>query len=285
MSGKKIALAAGVVVVGAVIAAAIYLFQARDAHQQADEFLQHTVAKMGTTRYDSAQRSLNGSLTIKHLTVTPAGGGKPYKIRELVVHRYDEQNAIPHFADIQAKGIEIDMTQAPDPRAQLFLAMMGYQSLSADMALDYEYKPKAKTVSLRVREAVKDMADFEVSMDLNNISIETAMFTYPLIEIKQLKMSYRDRSLINRIVKVAAAQAGTSEAVVVTKLKADIDNKIAQNTEPLRTMVLTQVKKLLDTRGSLTLSMTPHQPVRISDLQGIAPSQLAERLNINVYSD
>ncbi|MEJ2345174.1 MAG: hypothetical protein P8076_05990 [Gammaproteobacteria bacterium] len=284
MSGRKIAAVAAVVAIAAAAAFGVKLYQNRDAAQRADAFLQHTLGKLGDTHYQSASRSMSGVLTIHGLTLKPKGRPNEYRIGELVVHRYDNQHRTPNFAHIEARGVKLDMSSLPDPRAALFLGMMGYQNLTADVEVNYNYKPAAKTVSVAFREDVKDMGELKLDLDLNNVAVEQALFTYPAIELKRAQVTYRDESLIKRLLKMAAAQSGVSEKDLIARIQGQLDQKMAQTKTRLEAKALTEVKHFLDNRGSLTVSVEPSQPVRLAELKGLAPDTAAERLNIHVTS-
>jgi hypothetical protein len=284
MLGRKIAAIAAVIAIAAGAAFGVKVYQNRDAAQRADAFLQRTFGKLGESHYKSASRSMSGVLTIHGLTLKPKGRPNEYRIGELVVHRYDNQHPMPNFAHIEARGVKLDMTSLPDPRAAVFLGMMGYQNLTADLEVNYDYQPAAKTVSVAFREDVKDMGEIKLNLDLNNVAVEQALFTYPAIELKRAELTYRDESLADRLLKMAAAQSGLSEKDLVARVKAQLDQKLSQTKVRLQAKALAEIKHFLDNRGSLTVSMEPAQPVRIADLKGLAPDAAAERLNVHVTS-
>lgn len=284
MLGRKIAAIAAVVVVAAGAGFGVKLYQNRDAGQRADAFLQRTFGKLGEAHYKDASRSMSGVLTIHGLTLKPNGRPNEYQISELVVHRYDDQHPTPNFAHIEARGVKLNMTSLPDPRAAMFLGMLGYQNLTADLEVNYDYRPAAKSVSLALREDVKDMGEVKLDLDLNNVAVERALFTYPAIELKRAQITYRDESLVDRLLKMAAAQNGLSEQDLVARIQARLDQKLSQTKDSLESKAVSEIKHFLDHRRSLTVSMEPAQPIRIADLKGLAPDSAAERLNVHVTS-
>lgn len=284
MSGRKIAAVAAVVAIAAAAGFGVKVYQNRDADQRADAFLQRTFGKLGEAHYHDASRSMSGVLTIHGLTLKPKGRTNEYRINELVVHRYDDQHSTPNFAHIEARGVKLDMTSLPDPRAAMFLGMMGYQDLTADLEVNYDYQPAAKTVSVAFREDVKDMGELKLDLDLNNVAVERALFTYPAIELKRAQVTYRDESLIDRLLKMAAAQSGLSEKDLIARIKGRLDQKMTQTKTRLEAKALAEVKHFLGNRGSLTVSVEPSQPIRLAELKGLAPDAAAERLNVQVTS-
>jgi len=285
MSGKSI----GAIVAAAVIAVGAYFgyqyYQQQEAHKQADAFLDKAVTKYGVSAYKSASVSADGSVTIKDLTVTPKGATEPYQVDELVVHRFDYANEKPNFMHIEAKGLHMDVSRIPNPGAQLFLGIMGYKALNADMELNYDFKPEAKTVTLALRETIKDLGEIKLNADLGNVTRDATPPAMQNMEIHSAQVSYHDDSFLDRVLKMAAAQQGVSEDEVVKRMEQQLDARLGQSKTKLQTEVISHVKEFLSKRGTLTIAVSPAQPVPVSELRGMTPDAAFDRLNVKVTND
>ncbi len=300
MSGKSIA---AIVVVAAVAVGGFFgyrYYQQQQGHEKAEKFLHSkSMASFGAATYKSASVGADGAVILKGVSITPTGAPKAYEVDELVVHRYDYDNAKPLFMHVEAKGVHMDVSSIPNPGAQLFLGLMGYKDLTADMEVNYDYKPDAKSLNLAVRETVKDLGEFKVNADLANITkpatpaampntpptMPASPLAMPDAQIKAVEVSYRDDSFISRVLKMAAAQQGVSEDQVVDRIEQQIDARLGQSKTKLQTEVLNHVKDFLKKRGTLAISVKPDQPVAVSELRGMTPDAVFDRLNIKVTSD
>jgi len=108
------------------------------------------------------------------------------------------------------------------------------------------------------------------------------------MSFKRLKLQFTDQSIIDKGMKLAADMQGTSPALIKMQAKGALMFLPAMASGPEQTQALTElsesVGKLIDNGGTLTVSLNPSAPVKLSEIQGLSqnPDQGLDKLGLSV---
>jgi len=285
-------LVAGIVAV--VVLVALYFGLTIYASGKAAEQVDAAIAKGGPAVHVSytkvAYNILNKQTAISGVSILAPGSPTPVRVGEVLVRRLDETSPTPAFVAVDFKGIEVDLKSLGDDAAAA--AALGYKdTLYCDLGIDYAYAKDKKDLDLKTLSlAVKDVGSLSVSLHLGNVDIDpnqaaTLLFTYPQILLHQASVTYKDASLMERLLKAEAAKSGIDVATLKQNLSRDADEALQGQTNPLLAGALTAVKQFINNPKELSISASPAKPLPLGQIGNAAtPDAVAAMLNIQIKS-
>jgi len=211
-------------------------------------------------------------------------------IKEIVIHEADDQSDVPSFLDISLTGIEIDIKKLGNKAKDLL--ELGYgEKITLNFAVDYNYdKERGKINVDELKLGVNDVGELEVSFQLENIDLSPEkiagiMFTYPQIMIHDAKISYRDDSLVARLIERAAKSQNKSVAQLKSEALRNIDRQIEEGGSEFIKTALGQVKNFISNPDEIAILIAPDKPMAVGRLLRTGnPGELIKLLNMEIKS-
>ncbi|MGV3552422.1 hypothetical protein [Rhizobium sp.] len=219
--------------------------------------------------------------------------------------------------DATVSGMKIDLTTAPDPKAQEAIAALGLQQLNGEVtmkgawtvadgkfdlteyAFDFENVGRLDiNVSLSgyTLEFIKSMQDAIKAAETNpdKAAGQQALGMSMMGLMQQLvyngaKIRFDDAGITAKALDFAGKQQGVDGPQMATSLKAMMPMMLgAMNMPDLQKQIETAVNAYLDDPKSLTVSATPDQPLPAPQIMGAAmgdPANLVKTLNVKVTAN
>lgn len=291
MNKKMIAALGGVVGAIALIAGA-QAYVSYAAAKEVDQAIEG-ISEFVSVDYRKVSASLLGGGThVKDIVVTPVGSGEQYKLNEVVVYDYDQTaDEVPTHINLAVNGMALDPASMGASASSL--KEFGYdEALWVDFATEYQYQEDDQEVRLKqFKVGAKDVGDLDVSLHLSNISLDPATvasmpFSLFGLVLNQAKITYDDDSLVTRMFDTAAKAKGVSVAAVKKEAIARLEADLASGEASLTQELVAEMKNFINDPSGFSLSMSPAQPVPLSDLMttGGDPDKIIELLNVRFES-
>ncbi len=133
----------------------------------------------------------------------------------VVVKRFDDKHAIPHYFEGDVKGINVPVDFLNLGTLSRDFSKMGYKDLRFDLSADYLYEDEAKRMYVRKLDFEgSDTCKLNIGFDLSDVKLDSPGLS-GLIGVKVLDggVVLHDNSLISRMIEFSAFSAKmTAEA-------------------------------------------------------------------------
>ncbi|MEF2144545.1 MAG: hypothetical protein V3573_03785 [Desulfovibrionaceae bacterium] len=292
--GKSILVLA---VVGAILLAAGFFgakFMAKNvAEQKVKEFFAD-MDEVAHAEYSDVEVELFSRRAVIRDMDIVIMGGKSVKVKEFVLSRYEEKDGQPYALNAEFRGVTLPVTEELFEDAAPELRRMGYDILYCDYAMDYAYDEKTQLFEVNgVSLGVEDAGKLSFSLKMSNVDMQALAkqdsAKAMLMAINGATLQYSDASLMNRLFKTIAEDQNSSEQVLIDEMNLGLDKEIATAEEAQQAFTVTalkEVKKFLNARKGIKLTLAPDQPVAVLSLLGVQdPADAVQMLNIKVQAD
>ena len=241
--------------------------------------------------YDKVSVDLLGmEVHISDITVSPINSEEKLKISEIIIHDFDKKSEMPSFFSFSCNGIEINIKEAGE-EADKFRAL-GYKdtmlaNISADYAYDKEKKElKIKNIGIGAEEAGHIMISFHLgNISLEQEAIQALLFTFPSLVLHEAEITYKDDSLIERIMTLEAQKTQTTLEEFKKSLIEEIAKEIDNEKDDSAKKALSEVKGFFENPKEISLTATPSEPIPLGALMNLEdPKELIKLLNIKIKS-
>lgn len=240
----------------------------------------------GFSQHPGAGRSEITGIALDAPVMTPGTAGGRIGItlaHQAMDYRYDSQGIVHSTTAID--GLALDLRQA-SPATDRIFAILDLPQLVLDARGSSTYDPQT------------GRGTFEDSTltfrDLASIGFRGSVITPPgsaqaeplartkAITIEGLELRYRDTSLFNRMLHLAA----TMQHVPDSSLRAQLHFLAprAQAIFPAQSDAGDQIAQFIDNPGTLILAAHPPSPVRLMELDGLSPRDKLLRLGLSVHA-
>ncbi|HYE01581.1 MAG TPA: hypothetical protein VEH84_19515 [Alphaproteobacteria bacterium] len=182
------------------------------------------------------------------------------------------------------KGATIPSAVLP-PEAGAPLKLLGYETIRLDYEGAARWSPAEKRLTLE--RMVLDLADagrLDISGAVDGFAFDgTAQETMTL---RDAKLVYADRSLAERLLKMAAAEQGLEPEMLRNVLISQVS--LQGVGEPALQPLAAAVEAFLRKPGTLTVSVAPQAPLSQADmdaLKGLPPAEALAKLGLSVVHE
>jgi hypothetical protein len=189
--------------------------------------------------------------------------------------------ARPLGADIELSGVTIPATAVP------LLMRAGYNELTLDYEGHSHYDSEQATIDASQRLSAHGAGTLSIAMHLSNYpggfdwrESMQAMLKFMALRLDRLELRYDDASLIERLIKMRAAETGRDfEAVRDELLRSFAAQRQALAERPALSANFDAVADFLRKPGSLTLTLAPPEPVSLGTLMTLSRTNPAAALD------
>lgn len=272
---------------------------------------------------ESIMVSLAGPTTAKNVAlrdiVTDTGKDGVVRIAALELNAFEARDLVRfnQSGDIRAlsfaiKGLEAPFDSARDPNFARDMKALGYTTLKMNAAFDYRYDEASKTYNLnRLEIDGTDMGAVRLAIKVGGITPEeikkaleppppppttqpapprgreglAAMGLLARLNLISADFSYRDKSLLGRVIKREAERTQTDEASIRAQYRALLVGLRDEQADALMKEAIDAVIAFLDNPGELLLEVRPPAPLNflaIGAMAASSPAQLRTILGIKI---
>lgn len=211
-------------------------------------------------------------------------------ISEIVIHDIDEESDIPLFMNISLNGIDLFENKFIDK--EKIIKKLGYkESVPLNISVDYFYNKEDHIINLnKLNFSADNVGEMDVSFRLGNIDLNPQKNTHifsvlPKIILHNVKVAYRDESLIEALQALAANDKNKSMEAIKTEAINDINQIIKRETDDFTKNALNEIKNFINNPESLTISLAPTKPLALGKLLHTKERKdLIRLLNVEVKS-
>ena len=179
----------------------------------------------------------------------------------------------------------MDTQQARDLRG------FGYRTLRGRFELSFRFDPAIGEFRLpRLLADVESLGEVEIALSLDNLTLTPEMSAEEqrdqllMADLVEARVSYRDDSLMRRIIAREAEERGESPEQVVRALEEIVAARLPGDT-PFQRQAVDALGRFLHDPGQLSLTARPTEPVslaRLVSVAAMATARLPEILNLKV---
>ena len=276
-----------------IVLVAIYLGINLYAKRRVQKEVDNAIAEMSSfadVQYEDVDFNLfTHKTSVKGVVISPVGEERKLFIDEIVVFKAEEGRKIFTRLHMAFKGIRVE---GQEGRVTELLEELGYEpeETRADVELDYKFDPEGKDFYLRTLSyRVRGMGEMSLSLHLSNVDLESGalslLLSFPQILIHEARLSYRDDSLVPRLLKVTAEKRGISVEGLIEEITAEIEREVSRTEDRITSEALTAFKEFLEDPKEISVIISPRRPVPLGKLKRAKdPAQLMKTLNLRVKS-
>lgn len=253
---------------------------------------------------------------ISDILVSPTFAKGKLKIDEIIIHDIDSKSKIPSFLSVSIKGIELNLEEPWQLVEEIRL--LGYTDrLMINFNINYIYEKGKKELNVKnIGIGVDGAGEINVGFYLGNIDFNQKeilgiplifMFTggtgggrgsiatqskndprrvYSPIILYEAKVTYRDYSLAERIIKYVAKDYGDINAEgLKMSLIQTIEHEIEKEKDGFTKKALVSMKKFIDDPKELSISVSPSKPYPLGRIMRVVDlKDIIKLLNIRIKS-
>lgn len=287
---KKLIVGIGsaVILVSAFIGASIYA--SNIAEEKIDIAIEnisnHATVDYGNINVDLLKQDIN----ISDVVISSNNSKAKIIINEIVIHDIDEKSDIPLFMNVSFNGVNLSESQLIDNN-EIINKLGNNGSSLMDISVDYLYNEEDQVINLnKLNFSADNVGEMDVSFRLGNIDLNPQKNMYlfsvlPKIILHNVKVAYRDESLIEVLQALAANDQNKSIEAIKTEAINDINQIIKREKDDFTKNALNEIKNFINNPESLTISLTPTKPLALGKLMHVSePKDLIRLLNVEVKS-
>lgn len=246
------------------------------------------VANYADVSYEKISVDLLGlNAHINNVTITPVGAKEKTVIDDIVIYDVDDKSKIPSYLHIALRGININVDSLGNDARQL--KELGYNEIKANMEWNHEYDTNGKEFYLNSLSSGADkMGTIDLKFHISNINLSSeniisVLMFFPKILIHSAELSYRDDSLVSRLLEMEAKKEGKEVDSIISEITKDIDKEISRAKGELAKEVMEALKKFIKNPDKIAITVSPEEPVPVGSIQRTEDSEeLLKLLNVKI---
>lgn len=269
--------------------------------ERAEIFAQHMRKHTQGFRYGSvAASTLSQSVVMRDVTIDVAGGER-IKVESLTIKNFDwRSGGQPRYAEfvitradlpskLIAEYVRLPMASRDETRRVLDRA--GYGRTVGDVHVGYRFNQETQEFELKDnRIDIPGLGTFALNLKFGNVpTIELdnpAVLTGLALQVtlKSASFSFRDRSLVSRVVKAYALERGLGEADAHARLLQDLRAERDRQYDPMQRDFIEALARFVERPGELGIHLDPPSPFPLLSLflSGSGSAQLKQRLGLSI---
>lgn len=275
-----------VVTAGGAYAAADYFANSK-LQDRAEVFARDMRKVTREFRYGSVSASIIGhSIEMRNVEFVTLDGDR-IKAESVMVKDFDWRNrGTPRYADIFVTRADVPSTAltnlarasgqlakiigvstGPAGDAQRLLDRAGYRRTTSDFQIKYRFDEDAQELEIRdVQLEIADLGTVVFNLKLGNVPRGGVRDGVDLLSATQVtlahaSLSFRDRSLVSRLLKAYSADRGISEAEALQRVLRDLRAERQRTRDSVEREGLDALIRFVEHPGEIRLAMEPERPV------------------------
>ena len=194
------------------------------AQEQVQEII-NSAASFIQIKYLDLDVQFNGNVLLQDIEVYSLKGKPLLRLKELVIHDYEQKEGIGSKLDIELKELYFRSTKSmTDNPYNLY--NLGYHEIIADVRLGYQFSEFSNTLLLDMTSKFDDIGNTAFKLELANV--EPEQWRYYLrdpgsILLVQAELYYQEVTLVNNIIKTVAKMNQQTTDVVFEEIEAKMN--------------------------------------------------------------
>ena len=276
-----------------IVLVALYFGINLYAERRVQKEVDNAIAEMSSfadVQYEDVDFDLfSRKASIKGVVISPVGEERRLSIDRVVVLKAKGEKTFFTRLHILFMGVRVESGEAGE-KVAAFLDDLGYEpeEMKADIELDYRFKPEERDFRLKtLTYRVKNMGEISLSLHLSNIDLRddalSLLLSFPRILIHEAKLSYRDDSLVPRLLRAMAEKRGISVDSMIKEITAEVERGISEEGEQIAAEALEAFRKFLEDPEEISLIISPKNPLPLARIKRARdPAQLLRILNFRI---
>ncbi len=202
--------------------------------------------------------------------------GRKFDVDRIVVQDLDIRHPRkPLYAKVAVQGITIPVNETNFGSHYAELNDLGYKTIKADIKLDYRLDKAKQLIQLNWFEVdIPTLGHFRVRVNIEGVDLEAVQAAvakrqiggvFDNLVVENMYLAYDDKSLLRKIVEIAAVEEKESIQFLVSGLRSDIETARANGNEnAIRTME--EVIEFLQSPGALAIEVERKEPLPLGNL-------------------
>jgi hypothetical protein len=285
--------------------------QAGEAQKRADLLMKEWSSGGAQVKFGAVEPgSTPEGVVIKDIAIT-AKDNKTVRLGALEIRKYDWANhKEPKYVDVTVKQAVI-AADAMDAEGMQNLKELGYAALTINADLAYKFDDASKTIDIsKVQIDVLDAGEIRFALRLSGLSPadlkgatdngnakpdskgksanggEAAiMGLLARINIVNVSLSFKDKSLVDRAIKADAKKKNISEDAAKKAILADLQKEKQEAQDDVTKEFIDTAAKFIANPGEITLAASPPAPVNLMGAFMMVmsnPGQLKQMLGLSL---
>ncbi len=287
MQNKKKIVVGVLIVVLIAVYVGVKTYAGRVAERKVNKAI-GKVANYADVSYGKISVDLLGLNTrINDVTITPLGAKEKTVIDDIVIYDVDDKSKIPSYLHIALRGININVDSLENDARQL--KELGYNEIKANMEWKHKYDANGKEFYLdSLSSGVDKMGTIDLKFHISNIdlgsdNILSIFLFFPKILIHSAELSYRDDSLVPRLLKRGAKKEDKEVDSIISEITKDIDKEILRANNEFAKEAMEALKKFIKNPDKIVITVSPERPVPVGSIQKTEDSEeLLKLLNVKI---
>jgi hypothetical protein len=271
--------------------------RAEDAIAERAEAVRRHFAKLGfAVRFGAAEAgATQEGLVLRAIEFEAPGGGRVHRIARIEIRKIDWSDPEhPRFASFSVAGLAVSSEALGGLGAALGLA-----AISVDLDVDYHFDEAAKTFEItrgrldvaelgeaRFRLKIADLAyaDYRhfATQERRGADYEAAAGRLAMASLAGASISFKDRALVERLVRQRARTKGVSEDAARAQLVDALAAERRKAEDPSLREVLDAVATFLAGRGEISFAADPQPGISLLMLTLLLRNPAVLRLSVSV---
>lgn len=233
-----------------------------------------------------------GLFQLDGLEVRIPGKGE-ISIANYLIEMDDFIGPIPTSVNVQLEEAKIPVSLF-DREQRDMLTALGFENINLSYVLQMAWQEATKVLSLISSVELQDGGIVDVDVSVGGIPREvfenplTAQKIVTLVTVNSINISLEDQSIVDRVMKFAAAQQGVDAATLKAQLVGMLPFVLQFLDNPQFVEDLSKALKIfLESQGRISASAMPAAPVSVIQLIAVgsaSPGAIIDLLNVKVKS-
>ena len=215
------------------------------------------------------------------------------RMDELIVYPPEEKSDAIESIRFSLKGIRVDPAQT-DGLLSPWIKSLGYEDIRADVACHGTYDSARRILEVKQFHAgAGPMAEMTLRLTLENIDLDQMasasenaillLTTLSSVSIAAAELTYKDGSLVGKIVESEARRLGQSTETYINGMSERIERVFENRSDPHIRNMLDTLFGFLRAPDAITIRMQPERPVPVLALfWARKPDRILKMLGVEI---
>lgn len=282
---KKLLVGTAAALVFVCICFGIRLYASKTAKERIDMVLEKNAKFLAFDYKDVTVDLIGRDVRISDVRISPPDEKEKLRIREIIIHEFDDKSDIPLFLSISFNGLELNPDKFGTGGENI--RKLGYaDKLLVSLKADYVYEKERKELNIeKMGLRADDVGEISISLHVGNIDLSpenfmAILFTFPQITVHKAEIVYKDDSLAERSIRFAAKEknmeADKFKSVMIQELEKEIEKEKNDSARNL----LVKIRNFLNDPKELSISFTPESPSLLGEIMDEFQQSVSEHENL-----
>jgi len=250
----------------AICAVGLQWFVNSEVKSELDQAIK-TTEGLSLTYTDLSVEILDKRVVLEDVAVTLPTGAN-FTAKELRILAFDQIHPTPHYATMEAKDLEIPITNELFGDGAKVLNDLGIVMIAGDTKFDYAYYPADKELTIK-NLSINDpkLGSARLAGTLSNIDLDEMRAEQTIgVGIKDIHLNFTDHELMGILAADWARKMGMSPETTLDRISTELDGLsryAAQQENMIARDVMLGLKRFLNDPGAVTVTATPKDPVPV----------------------